>query len=200
MERPRQRRRPAFSCLECRRRKIRCDRKNPCTHCVSVVAQCVYKVYRDEPRPANQQLGSTAGSPAYAPSPPDQFRQRSTAAGPSRLAGEGDGVPPRPPAAGASTTPSAPTPAEVTPRQTDTPVSAAAPTSQTEDTQRNLQDLLRRMRNLEESVAARPTSAPSEPSWELLEYRPGLLPDARVGLNKTRTLKWSHWVGMADEV
>lgn len=28
------RRRPAHSCVECRRRKVRCDRANPCSQCV----------------------------------------------------------------------------------------------------------------------------------------------------------------------
>jgi hypothetical protein len=31
----RKRRRPAHSCTECRRRKVRCDRKKPCGQCVS---------------------------------------------------------------------------------------------------------------------------------------------------------------------
>jgi hypothetical protein len=30
----RQRRRPALSCVECRRRKIKCDRKTPCSNCL----------------------------------------------------------------------------------------------------------------------------------------------------------------------
>lgn len=31
----RKRRRPAHSCVECRRRKVRCDRANPCSQCVA---------------------------------------------------------------------------------------------------------------------------------------------------------------------
>ena len=31
----RKRRRPALSCIECRRRKVKCDRNFPCNHCVS---------------------------------------------------------------------------------------------------------------------------------------------------------------------
>lgn len=31
----RKRRRPALSCLQCRRRKVKCDRKVPCSNCVS---------------------------------------------------------------------------------------------------------------------------------------------------------------------
>lgn len=40
----RKRRRPALSCVECRRRKIKCDREEPCNHCKkSKNAICVYK-------------------------------------------------------------------------------------------------------------------------------------------------------------
>ncbi|PMD46101.1 hypothetical protein L207DRAFT_628704 [Hyaloscypha variabilis F] len=33
---PRKRRRPALSCVECRRRKIKCDRRMPCSHCMQL--------------------------------------------------------------------------------------------------------------------------------------------------------------------
>ena len=40
----RKRRRPALSCVECRRRKIKCDRNSPCNHCKqSKKAVCIYK-------------------------------------------------------------------------------------------------------------------------------------------------------------
>jgi hypothetical protein len=40
----RKRRRPALSCIECRRRKIKCDRNHPCNHCKQTkTAICVYK-------------------------------------------------------------------------------------------------------------------------------------------------------------
>jgi hypothetical protein len=41
---PRKRRRPALSCVECRRRKIKCDRNVPCTQCTQFKsASCTYK-------------------------------------------------------------------------------------------------------------------------------------------------------------
>ena len=41
---PRKRRRPALSCVECRRRKIKCDRNVPCAQCTqSKSAVCTYK-------------------------------------------------------------------------------------------------------------------------------------------------------------
>ncbi|KAH7376723.1 hypothetical protein B0T11DRAFT_272835 [Plectosphaerella cucumerina] len=48
---PRRRRRPALSCLECRRRKIRCDRANPCGHCTLVKLRCEFPEYHGPPRP-----------------------------------------------------------------------------------------------------------------------------------------------------
>jgi hypothetical protein len=40
---PRKRRRPALSCVECRRRKIKCDRCTPCGHCVQLkITKCTY--------------------------------------------------------------------------------------------------------------------------------------------------------------
>jgi Fungal Zn(2)-Cys(6) binuclear cluster domain len=42
MEPPPKRRRPPLSCTECRRRKVKCDRKQPCCHCVLWTRSCVY--------------------------------------------------------------------------------------------------------------------------------------------------------------
>lgn len=43
MENERQRRRrPALSCVECRRRKVRCDRAVPCKHCIAAKIPCNY--------------------------------------------------------------------------------------------------------------------------------------------------------------
>jgi len=40
---PRKRRRPALSCEQCRKRKIKCDRNYPCNHCIqSKTAICTY--------------------------------------------------------------------------------------------------------------------------------------------------------------
>lgn len=44
-QQPRRRRRPALSCIQCRRRKIKCDRGSPCAHCVSAKSHCEYRLY-----------------------------------------------------------------------------------------------------------------------------------------------------------
>ncbi|KAF2009156.1 hypothetical protein BU24DRAFT_380475, partial [Aaosphaeria arxii CBS 175.79] len=42
--RPTKRRRPALSCVECRRRKVKCDRQRPCGPCVRTKSEsCTYK-------------------------------------------------------------------------------------------------------------------------------------------------------------
>lgn len=39
----RRRRRPAFSCVQCRARKVRCDRDSPCSQCVKTKSiECTY--------------------------------------------------------------------------------------------------------------------------------------------------------------
>ncbi|KAJ5942552.1 hypothetical protein N7516_002720 [Penicillium verrucosum] len=41
-EKARRRNRVIHSCLECRRRKMKCDRKNPCQNCCASLLRCVY--------------------------------------------------------------------------------------------------------------------------------------------------------------
>ncbi|KAK1760290.1 FAD/NAD(P)-binding domain-containing protein [Echria macrotheca] len=57
---PRRRRRPALSCLECRRRKIKCDRADPCRHCVSAKVQCTFRTYSLPPPSAPSDLSGQA--------------------------------------------------------------------------------------------------------------------------------------------
>lgn len=45
-EYPPKRHRLALSCVECRQRKVRCDRKNPCDRCVSSKRGCHYRTTR----------------------------------------------------------------------------------------------------------------------------------------------------------
>ncbi|OTB04516.1 hypothetical protein M426DRAFT_151853 [Hypoxylon sp. CI-4A] len=62
----RRRRRPPVSCVLCRRRKIRCDRENPCSNCVkSRSGNCVY----DSHSPAPLQLGRGARRESHYPTP-----------------------------------------------------------------------------------------------------------------------------------
>jgi hypothetical protein len=62
------RRRPALSCAECRRRKIKCDRNTPCQHCIqSRNAPCTYEV--DHPAVTNRRITPAPAPPLSAGSP-----------------------------------------------------------------------------------------------------------------------------------
>lgn len=50
---------PGRSCIACRRRKIRCNRQQPCTYCTKLRIQCVYP---DPVRTGNKQAGNDASS------------------------------------------------------------------------------------------------------------------------------------------
>lgn len=52
-ERRLRRQRPALSCWECRRRKIKCDRNEPCAHCARHGSQCIYRLYGDVNKPVS---------------------------------------------------------------------------------------------------------------------------------------------------
>jgi len=55
------------------------------------------------------------------------------------------------------------------------------------------------VQDLEYSLASNAVPGPSEPRGELANGQ-AVYQDMRVCLYKTRTMKWSHQVGMADEV
>ncbi|KAK1759019.1 hypothetical protein QBC47DRAFT_436474 [Echria macrotheca] len=57
---PRRRNRPALSCIQCRTRKIRCDRMEPCASCIkSKIVNCTYEEAR-RPKPRLWRLSPTA--------------------------------------------------------------------------------------------------------------------------------------------
>ncbi|KAK3943215.1 hypothetical protein QBC46DRAFT_43239 [Diplogelasinospora grovesii] len=59
---PRRRNRPALSCIQCRTRKIRCDRSEPCSSCLrSKIVNCVYEEAR-RPKPRLWKLSWTPNS------------------------------------------------------------------------------------------------------------------------------------------
>lgn len=88
----RRRRRPALSCRECRRRKIKCDHSNPCAPCLRHKTRCVYKPYTEDfddiPLSATtQQHDSPASSLHQTASPPPP----SDSSAPRQLTQAGDG-------------------------------------------------------------------------------------------------------------
>lgn len=98
---PRRRNRPALSCIQCRTRKIRCDRNEPCASCTkSKIVNCTYEEAR-RPKPRLWKLS---------PAPTASRAEQSPTTSDERLP-FGPGftfrVPPVPPALPASNRPSA---------------------------------------------------------------------------------------------
>lgn len=173
MERPcRRRRRPALSCLECRRRKIKCDRENPCGQCVSAGTGCTFRTYRDGP----------GIPPSMSTSPSRQARQSTD---PAIGTNNGERV---------SITPAASWKAAEKDER-----SQAAPEHGNREDLPTLQDLLSRLKKLEHASAASPDGGLSETGRHILARQSGL-EDSQITLNKTRLLRWSNWVGAAREV
>ncbi|KAK4098129.1 hypothetical protein N658DRAFT_432628 [Parathielavia hyrcaniae] len=64
---PRRRNRPALSCIQCRTRKIRCDRNEPCASCMkSKIVNCTYEEAR-RPKPRLWRLSPAPGGSASYP-------------------------------------------------------------------------------------------------------------------------------------
>ncbi|KAH7309764.1 hypothetical protein B0I35DRAFT_397873 [Stachybotrys elegans] len=65
----RRRRRPALSCIECRRRKVKCDRNEPCHQCRSLQAHCEYSedTVRAAPKPARAPGSTVQGAAVITP-------------------------------------------------------------------------------------------------------------------------------------
>ncbi|KAK4240628.1 hypothetical protein C8A03DRAFT_41841 [Achaetomium macrosporum] len=90
----RRRRRPALSCRECRRRKVKCDHNTPCAHCLRHKTQCIYKPFRyDSPV---SRLGEQARDGPHQeqnPDPAPGSPRPSTTSPPPGIQGQGVHIP-----------------------------------------------------------------------------------------------------------
>ncbi|KAI3332482.1 hypothetical protein HD806DRAFT_480732 [Xylariaceae sp. AK1471] len=176
-EQPRRRRRPALSCLACRRRKIKCDRADPCSRCISTKTHCTYRVYSSEPtKPHSQEESERAAtlSPRIYPISPLTRAQ---------VVNGDSGSTPIVPQAG---------------HTSDTGNNATVAPSCTQETVPDLRDLLQRVRKLEELSPSSSVHGLSETGRHILTRQAGLR-DSEISLKKTRLLRWSDWMGMAPE-
>ena len=195
----RRRRRPALSCLECRRRKIKCDRNDPCAHCVAAKTKCAFRVYRDEPLAQTQgqraQDSPGGSSPAPSPSVPSApgYVQQSHTVMPSM--GHLNS-PPRFWAAAAGASAAA--------KRGGGPNTLenhdARPVQPPQDAAPALWDLLERLRSLEaSSISGSIRGRSFDTSREIGVRQCGLQGD-QVVFDKTRMLRYSHWLGVNKEV
>ncbi|TFB00258.1 hypothetical protein CCMA1212_007629 [Trichoderma ghanense] len=198
------RRRPALSCIECRRRKLKCDRKSPCSRCVSTETQCTYTIYHQgKHRAAHGQDGRIRVSSNSMPSPSTIH----PASNPSHvdtdcssIVGTAASIGERSDHAGRSIE------ARVTANSALGPdeLSTAPAANEIEIPNRSrpvdpeLRDLRGRVHRLERSMIHVPVHDLSQADRDMLAGEAGL-PDARIILNKTRIMRWSHWVGIAKE-
>ena len=187
----RRRRRPALSCFECRRRKIKCDRGDPCGHCVLAKVTCSYRAFHNEPNEASQQPRSPPSPSISSHSAPGQ------SVGTNRGLVAYSSYPFRPTDTSATTAP------EISRAQANTPVNLErAETSQrsrSQEPEPDLQNLLLRVQRLENSGTSEHAHGLSETGRNILARQSGLK-RSQIMLNKSRTLTWSHWMGTAQEV
>ncbi|KAI0844735.1 hypothetical protein F5Y00DRAFT_188022 [Daldinia vernicosa] len=203
----RRRRRPALSCLECRRRKIKCNRNEPCTHCVSAKLKCIYKVYNDEP--VNQLPLRPGISPAETSSPsshgPSPSVTQAQELGTNRpttehnTSGSGPRVTPSPIGATAGSSSiggrndrSEPIILGLDPSNLQPHVSAP-------EAEPGLVGILQRGQNTPaKSSVSSPMNGLSENGRDILARQLGLQ-HSQIILNKTRILGWSLRIGTAPE-
>lgn len=173
------RRRPALSCEQCRRRKVKCDRNHPCGQCLQTeIASCAYdpgppvgvsRRTRDTVVPASSPSKSSTGIPN---------RVRSI---PSSLCAHVSSVGLSPSSANLSNA--------THPSSYSSPVVERAGSYQ-EETPRN-KDLLDRIRNLEAQLAI----SKSEGTANLTSPIPNAPPKKLSGtISKTRFFGGSHWM------
>lgn len=187
------RRRPALSCIECRRRKIKCDRNDPCAHCVTTKCLCTYKAFNDKPviQPQPQAAAgplSLGSSPSVPPSALAQVQQ--TSINTPIIEHENQSAGPRTVAS-----PVVRPDASLNSLGRD---SSRLP-DRVRDAEPNLRDLLHRVQKLEESSASSPVHGLSQTGRDIFAHQCGLQ-DSQIILNKTRILSWSDWMGTAPEV
>lgn len=106
---PRRRNRPALSCIQCRTRKIRCDRNEPCASCMkSKIVNCTYeearrpkpRLWRLSPAPAgghHPERSPTSADERVAVGPAFTFRDMAVPAPPPTSNPSGPGSGPAPP-------------------------------------------------------------------------------------------------------
>ncbi|KAI1457528.1 hypothetical protein F4805DRAFT_172109 [Annulohypoxylon moriforme] len=199
---PRRRRRPALSCLECRRRKIKCNRDEPCAHCISSKLQCTYKVYSDEPVFSPQ--NGEAHSRGAAPNKSAHNIILLTETQPVNTGGpitEHDIRSPELRTTDISSSSSSGEPLGRVGHYSNPPILGRIdlqPPNPIQDVEPGLVDVLKRGVGHEKSSASSPMNGLAESGREILARQLGLR-DSQIILNKTRMLGWSLRIGTAQE-
>ncbi|KAH6627923.1 hypothetical protein F5144DRAFT_577288 [Chaetomium tenue] len=201
----RRRRRPALSCQECRRRKIRCDHNNPCANCIRHKTKCSYSPFTYyEPGPtASVRSGESSGTrstrPTSASPPPAAVRL----APPTPLSGAqslGQTANITPVAQDASFL----VPVQSNPQDAELPLSNQGGEQRSNQKEPSFNDVLNRIEKLESSLTARkPTWTENPPALNGLgapnTERRQQTQEWQSVLNKPRDWGRSRWVGDTTE-
>lgn len=183
------RRRPALSCEQCRRRKIRCDRNVPCNHCVkSKISTCSYAVTHVPASRAKKQQ--------------EHQQQQQPLPSPARHSEEPVKIQPQP-----APTPDLPTPSSEYigpnyPQLIERGASPSLPSSRAGSASEasHVDYLLARVQQLEEKLAATHVTDPvAGPGDGVLESKDECRLSKGV-VAKTRYFGQSHWMNGAQLV
>ncbi|KAF2664930.1 hypothetical protein BT63DRAFT_464183 [Microthyrium microscopicum] len=170
----RRRRRPALSCVACRRRKIKCNRSNPCAHCITTKSQCTYSVHHNGPAVQRRHRQSSSHGQSN-----EQLHEHAAASlGP-------------PLAMIAATAHN-----HTRPKQNTTSIQTPR---YSQDSREDLSDLMQRVQRLENASTSDSVELSTETGRDILSRQAGLQGSQTV-LNKSRALRWIHLMGMAPEV
>lgn len=184
---PRKRRRLALSCIECRRRKVRCDRDQPCHNCRASLAQCVYETYANSEyinrQPPATSSPSTAGPGNHVAAPTEYSRDGFATGGHAQHTNYPIVSQIEAAAAGETTSPHN---------------FSSNPARSSHGATGSGLDLRYQL------LKDRPADPPLQPGldesgWHILKQQVGLK-DSDVPLNKHRPPRWSEWLGTAPEV
>lgn len=192
-QQPRRRRRIARSCIECARRKIKCDRKQPCRRCVTNQLQCTYRGYNSNSTPLIHHPENTSGLNASIHSPSSVHAHQAEGI---RSALDANALrDPLTPAARALT-PTGTTHIDLGASQTQTERQSSICGQSSEPI---LAGILSRIETLERSSTDKPTFGLSETNQATFG-RPPHIESSEWIFSKTRIMRWSLWMGKAKEV
>lgn len=173
------RRRPALSCEQCRRRKVKCDRNHPCGQCLQVKSgACVYEPSR--PVGVSRRTRDTAA--------PASFPGKSSTGIPTRVQGTPSSLSTNVTSVGVS--PSSAYLSNATlPSSYNSSIGGSAESHQ-DETPRN-KDLLDRIRKLEAELAISKSERTNNVPSPIPSAAPKKL---KATVSKTRFLGGSHWM------
>lgn len=193
---PRKRHRPALSCVQCRRRKVKCDRKLPCTQCSQYNnTTCVY----DDPEVLARNRESRSTNSASSTLPANQSNGIQKSRESTLFNTSPTSSPPAPESRsqlGSVSWGAPPLLERVRSEQQLSESSVGAVTPQSEP---SVQELKERVRKLE-AIVSRSLNYGQSLNENDANISTTNVPKLRGNIDKTRFFGMSHWMNTYDEV